>query len=200
MPASQTAAADFLCIYIKDWFSFGLIQYLKKKGNINIGLLTNLRRVIVCVRCFIGQHCRIYFSKTQKLTLVLICYQIFCLVLWTFFFLKWDNFFKIHSFPNQIKTWLNAEFLHNLHIWYFQTFECYIFISSSFFKIHNNFLDAPVCKQDAAQKILGISYKKPATILCEVMVHISLAVCADTAQHRLDSCTKATHQHQHQTK
>ena len=89
--------------------------------------------------------------------------------------LSWgDNFYKIHSFQNQIKTWLNAEFLHNLHIWYFGTFESYNFISASFFKINNNFLDAPVCKQDAAQKILGISYKKPATILCEVMSNISL--------------------------
>lgn len=89
--------------------------------------------------------------------------------------LNWENnFYKIHSFQNQIKTWLNAEFLHNLHIWYFGTFESYNFISASFFKINNNFLDAPVCKQDAAQKILGISYKKPATILCEVMSNISL--------------------------
>ena len=80
-----------------------------------------------------------------------------------------------------------------------ELFESYNFISASFFKINNNFLDAPVCKQEAAQKILGISYKKPATILCEVMSHISLCmVVRCQAWDRLEGCTqhKATHQHQ----
>ena len=44
-----------------------------------------------------------------------------------------------------------------------------IILFSIFVKINKNKLvDAPVCKQHSEGQILGISYKKPATILCEV--------------------------------
>ena len=44
-----------------------------------------------------------------------------------------------------------------------------IILFSIFVKINKNKLvDAPVCRQQTEGQILGISYKKPATILCEV--------------------------------
>jgi len=55
-------------------------------------------------------------------------------------------------------------------------YECQAFNSEGYSTsnpVKLNIMYAPVCKQDAAQKILGISYKKPATILCEVEAHPS---------------------------
>ena len=37
----------------------------------------------------------------------------------------------------------------------------------------NKLVDAPVCRQQTEGQILGISYKKPATILCEVKTHLN---------------------------